>query len=138
MAATKDQQVKHLVEGAALGVLATGVAAVTSGKPTLELAFRAAWRRWSRASEFPSVDKAQPDPGNLFWIGVIKSESRKAVRAAWYRNGPWVEPFITLEDWTVDECLDLHADERASTADWHELGRLFVAQLKPEQLLYAQ
>lgn len=129
--ASKDQQVKHVVEGLALGVLGQGVEAVPSGKMDLEFAFNHAWRRWERASEFPSIGGS--DPGNLFWIGVGKSEGRQAVRAAWKR-GQWAEPYVTLHGWTVDECLDLHADERASVRDWQNLGRLYVDWFKPEQI----
>ncbi|MEV4704534.1 hypothetical protein [Actinoplanes sp. NPDC049316] len=129
---SKDQQIRHVVEGVALGVLAQGVDAVSSSKMDLEFAFNHAWRRWSRAAEFPSIGRA-PDPGNLFWIGVGKAEGRQVVRAAWQR-AQWTEPYITLEGWTVDECLDLHADERASVEDWKELGRLFVSWFKGEQL----
>ncbi len=72
-------------------------------------------------------------PENLFWIGVGKSEGRRAARAAW-KYGRWAEPYVTLDGWTVDECLELHADERASVEDWKEFGRLYVARFKPEQV----
>nr|WTA65703.1 hypothetical protein OHB51_24780 [Micromonospora sp. NBC_00855] len=49
---TKDQQVKHVVEGMALGVLAQDVEAVSSAKLNLELAFNHAWRRWAPATRF--------------------------------------------------------------------------------------
>lgn len=129
--ATKDQQIKHVVEGVALGVLAQGVEAVTSAKLTLELGFAQAWRGWSRAGRFPSVGRG--DAGNLFWIGLAKSERRQSVRAGW-STGRWAEPYVLYDGWTVDECLDLHADERASVEDWEELGRLYVATFKPEQI----
>ncbi len=128
---TKDQQVKHVVEGMALGVLAEGVEAVSSAKLNLELAFNHAWRRWEPATRFPSI--AGHDPGNLFWIGLNKSERRQGSRAAW-RSGRWSEPYVTDEDWTVDECLELHADERASVQDWKEFGRLFVSRFGPEEV----
>src|SRR5438552_17216362 len=112
--ATKDQQIKHVVEGVALGVLAHRVEAVSSAKLEIELAFNQAWRRWTRASQFPSIPRH--DAGNLFWIGVGKSEGRRGVCAAW-RRGRWAEPYIVYGASTVDECLDLHADERASVED---------------------
>lgn len=132
---TKDQQIKHVVEGMALGVLAQGVEAVTSQKMALEFAFSRAWRAWSRAGEFPSI--AGHDPGNLFWIGVGKSERRVGVCAAWDR-AQWAEPYLLVEGWTVDEALGLHADGRAGEADWIELGRLFVSDFKPEQVRYSR
>ena len=128
---TKDQQIKHIVVGMALGVLAQDVSAVTSNKMAFEFAFDHAWRNWSRARQFPSV--TGHDPGNLFWIGVAKSERRQGVCAAW-RTGRWSEPYIAYQDWTVTECLDLHADERASAADWVDLGRLYVSDFKPEEV----
>ncbi len=128
---TKDQQVKHVVEGLALGVLAQGVEAVTSSKMEFEFAFNRAWRSWPRAKGFPGI--TGHDPGNLFWIGVGKSERRRRVSAAWNRDR-WAEPYISHENWTVSDCLDLHADERASAGDWIELGRLYVAGFKPEHV----
>lgn len=132
---TKDQQVKHVVEGMALGVLAQGVTAVTSAKVEFELGFNHAWRKWPRTAHFPSITGF--DPGNQFWIGVGKSEGRRSVRAAW-RRGQWSEPYVLLSEWTVDECLDCHADERASADDWKDLGALYVAEFKPEHLRRAE
>jgi hypothetical protein len=132
--ATKDQQIKHVVEGVALGVLAQSVEAVTSAKLALELGFAEAWRDWSRAGQYPSLGRR--DAGNLFWIGVAKSERRQSVSAAW-SMGRWAQPYVLYDGWTVDECLDLHADERASVDDWKELGSLYVATFKPEQIRYA-
>jgi len=131
---TKDQQIKHVVAGVALGTLANNVVAVTSAKMTFEFAFTHAWNRWSRASKFPSI--AGHDPGNMFWIGVGRSLRRTAVSAAWEQD-KWSRPVITLGDWIVGECLDLHADERASADDWIELGRLFVAEFNPDQMIRA-
>ncbi|WP_433530447.1 hypothetical protein ACQPYA_30580 [Micromonospora sp. CA-263727] len=130
---TKDQQVKHVVEGMALGVLAQGVEAVSSAKQNLELAFNHAWSRWAPATRFPSIAGPRTDPGNLFWIGLNRSEGRQGTRAAW-RSGRWCEPYVTYEDWTVDECLEFHADERASVQDWQDLGRLFVSRFGPEEV----
>lgn len=132
--ATKDQQVKHVVEGVALGVLAQGVEAVTSAKGSFELNFNGAWRRWSRADQFPSLNDR---PGEQFWIGVGKSQGRRGATAAWDRH-QWAAPFLLggYRDWSVDECLDLHADERASPAQWKELGQLYVAQFRPEEIRY--
>jgi hypothetical protein len=128
---TKDQQIKHVVEGMALGVLAQNVEAVTSNKMAFEFAFDRAWSNWSRAGEFPGI--TGHDPGNVFWIGVQKSERRQGVSAAWAR-GRWSEPYLLGDYATVEACLDSHADQRASAAEWVELGRLYVDYFKPEEL----
>ena len=47
-------------------------------------------------------------------------------------DGRWAEPYLTRDGWAVEECLELHADERASVSDWEILGRLFVSEFKPE------
>lgn len=130
MRQTKDQQVKHVVEGMALGVLAQGVTAVTSSKMALEFAFNFAWRRWSLASEFPSI--AGNDPGNLFWIGMGKSEGRRGACAAWNED-EWAVPYIRHE-WAVDEALDHHASREVAAEDWMELGRLFVENLDENEV----
>lgn len=129
--ANKDQQVKHVVVGVALGVLAQGVDGITSAKVEFELGFAQAWREWPRASRFPSIGRG--NAGNLFWLGVQRSSGRQVVCAAWSVQR-WAEPHILYEDWSADECLDLHADECASAADWKELGRLYVATFKPDQV----
>jgi len=128
---TKDQQVRDVVIGVALGVLAQSVEAVTSSKMTMEFAFNHAWRSWPRAQLFPSI--TGHDPGNLFWIGVGKSEGRRGACAAWDR-GIWSAPYVTLEGWTVAEALDLHADTKVTVDDWIELGRLFVNEFKPGEV----
>ncbi len=105
--------------------------AVTSAKMEFEFAFNHAWRRWAKASNFPSFRGA--DPGNLFWIGVGKSERRRAARAAW-NYGRWAEPYVMLDGWTIDDCLKLHADDRADIKDWKNLGRLYIEYFKPERI----
>lgn len=131
MALAKDQQVKAVVIGMALGVLAQGVNAVTSNKMALEFAFNDAWRKWPASKHFSSINGH--DPGNLFWIGLGKSERRQQACAAWDR-GTWSKPYITYPDWTVEEALDHHEDADVTAEDWIELGRLFVAHFKPEHV----
>ena len=131
MAESKDQQIKSVVIGMALGVLAQGVDAVTSAKMSLEFAFNHAWRIWPEASHFPSIKGH--DPGNLFWIGLAKSERRSGACAAW-DSGRWCAPYITYDGWTVEEALDLHADADVTAEDWINLGRLFVGHFKPEEV----
>lgn len=130
MAYTKDQQVKAVLIGMALGVLAQDVDAVTSRKMSLEFAFNHAWRNWRAARHFPSIKGH--DPGNLFWIGLGNSERRSGACAAW-AHGTWCTPYIALDDWTVAEALDLHADSNVAAQDWIELGRLVVEYFKPER-----
>jgi len=135
MAQTKDQQVKAIVIGMALGVLAQGVESVTSAKMSVELAFNHAWQSWPQARHFPTIKGH--DPGNLFWIGLGKSERRSGACAAWDR-GRWCVPYITYDDWTVEDALDLHADSDVTAQDWIELGRLFVEHFKPEEVQRSQ
>jgi hypothetical protein len=135
MAQTKDQQVKAVVIGLALGVLAQNISAVTSRKMSLEFAFEHAWCNWRAARHFPSVKGHRA--GNLFWIGLGKSERRSGACAAW-AHGMWCTPYITINDWTVAEALDLHADVNVSARDWIELGRLFVGYFKPEDVRRSQ
>ncbi|GAB2562180.1 hypothetical protein [Leucobacter ruminantium] len=130
MAQIKDQQVKTVVVGMALGVLAQGVEAVTSKKMALEFAFNHAWRRWPEARFFPSI--GGHDPGNMFWIGLGKSERRQGAIAAWDES-QWCAPYLT-QDWTVEEALEHHSDDEVSAEDWAELGRLFVEHFKPEEV----
>lgn len=121
--ASKDQQVKQVVQGLALGVLAQDPGEMIADKIATEFAFNHAWRHWPRATEFPSI--SGHDPGNLIWIGMGRSERRVGATASWTRNRT-LEPHVLYEGWTVAECLDVLQDERASAGDWIELGALFL------------
>lgn len=131
MKLTKDQQIKSVVVGVALGVLSQDVKAVTSNKPLLEFAFNHAWRKWPGAPNFPSF--SGHDPGNLFWIGLSKSSRRSGVCAAWAIDG-WSFPYITFEGWSIDLALEHHADGDVTVDDWVELGRLFVEYFDSDHL----
>lgn len=129
--ATKDQQVKHVVEGLALGVLALDVAAVTSNKAKLESAFTFAWNRWERAIEFPSL--AGVRAANYIWIGMGRSEARQGTKAYW-ASDRWSWPVLRPGHWTLEERLDDHEDPRALARDWVELARLFTSRFRDEEL----
>lgn len=133
MQQTKDQQVKQVVEGLALGVLAQGVERVIGGKPDVELAFNGAWRSWSRSAQFPAINGM--GAGNQIWLGMGKSERRTSVRAGWENQSA---PYLLngFHHWTVEQCLELLADARASAEHWAQLGQLFIAALKPERVRY--
>lgn len=128
---TKDQQVKHVVQGVAIATLAHGVAALTSEKMALEFASNRAWREWPEAANFPSI--RGHDPGNLFWIGIGRSLRRVGAIAAWDQQQRTI-PYLVIDTWSVEDCLAHHADERGSVTAWRELGRLFVADFKPDQI----
>jgi hypothetical protein len=132
---TKDQQVKQVVEGLALGVLARGVVRVAGGKVDLELAFNRAWRSWSRSDSFPAINGISA--GNQIWLGMGKSERRTGVRAGWANH---TVPYLLdgFDQWSVEECLDFFADDLASAEDWVSLGDLFVEALKPGDKLARQ
>ncbi|MCO4273245.1 hypothetical protein NG701_02165 [Pseudarthrobacter sp. HLT3-5] len=125
---TKDQQVKHVVEGLALGVLSRGVVRVAGGKIDMELAFNRAWRSWARSGSFPAIGGISA--GNQIWLGMGKSERRTGVRAGWANHA---EPYLLngFEQWSTGECLEFLADDRASAEDWVTLGDLLLDGLKP-------
>jgi hypothetical protein len=129
----KDQQVKQVVEGLALGVLVHGVGHISGGKVEIEFAFNRAWRSWSRSPEFPAINGI--GSGNQIWLGMGKSEGRTGVRAGWECHS---RPYLLggFDHWNVEECLELLADDRASAADWKELGKLFISELKPERVQF--
>lgn len=59
--ASKEQQVREVVEGMGLGLMALGMTRVSSWKLDLEFAFSYAWRRWEHSDEYPSIGRA-PKP----------------------------------------------------------------------------
>ena len=86
MAQTKDQQVKAVVIGMALGVPAQGVDAVTGAKMSLEFACKHAWQRWSKASHIPSIkghDRGKPlldwSPPVRTSLGSMRCPGRRQV-----------------------------------------------------------
>ncbi len=129
--ATADQQLKHVTDGLALGVLAAKVGAVRGGKIPIEFGFAQAWRSWDRASSFPSIGKQLAQ--NVIWRGMRKSGGRRGTFAAWHMH-QWVEPYLLYEDSSIEDCLDIHQDDRASSGDWVRLGGLFIATFKPDEL----
>lgn len=136
MTNTKDQQVARVVQGLAAGVLAAEVEAVTSAKDVLESCFTIAWSSWAPAANFPSI--AGPKAANNFWIGAGQSERRvgAGMFTAW-ELGKWWRPVLLQDGWELDEVLAELADDRASAEDWRELGRAFVAEFEPDELLRA-
>jgi hypothetical protein len=125
--ASKDQQVREVVEGMALGLVALGVTRVTSSKIRLEFAFSHAWRRWSHANEYPSIGRA-PKPDNVFWIGVTKSERRNGATVVWWNRGTEYEVGIRFEGWTPEDAVDLVGGR--PLAQWVDLSTPFRERLE--------
>lgn len=134
---TKDQQLAHVAEGLALGVLACDVEAVTASKFDLELALAHCWREWSRAGRFPSIG-ASYKTDNALWLAINRSHRRRGSKVAWEQEGPWLYPTLQMEALDLDDCLDLHSDSRASAADWTSLGRVLTSRLGPEKVIGPQ
>jgi hypothetical protein len=135
MAESKDQQVRHVVVGVGLGVLAAGVEASTSTKMTLELLFNSVWRSWSPAARFPSIENFR-DPGNLFYLGLLNSERRRWADVRWEFDRGWVRPYLAdgWEPGELEQCLTDFADDRASSADWRRFGQLYVEKFNPDEV----
>jgi len=125
--ATKDQQVREVVEGLGLGLVSLGVTRVSSWKLDLEFAFSHAWRRWDHANEYPSIGRA-PKPDNVFWIGVTKSERRNVAAVVWQTAGSEYEIGFKHEGWRPEEIADFIGD-RPLTA-WVALATPFRDHLR--------
>lgn len=125
--ATKDQQVREVVEGLGLGLVSLGVTSVSSGKLDLEFAFSHAWRRWEHAHEYPSIGRA-PKPDNVFWIGVTKSERRNMAAVVWQRAGGKYQIGFRHEGWTPEEIAGVVGDR--SLNDWAALAAPFRDRLE--------
>jgi hypothetical protein len=136
MPMTRDQQIRKVAAGVALGVLARDVNAVTGSKPALEFAFNHAWRRWAQADRFPSIKGH--DPGNMFWIELGRSERRQGGYAAW-SSERWTMPYVKIKSWSLEDALESHArsaDDGVSVDEWVQLGRLFIERLEPDEVIY--
>jgi hypothetical protein len=104
MALTKVQQVREVVDGMGLGLIALGADRVSSSKLDLEFAFSHAWR-WSRANDYPSIGRAHK-PDNEFWIGVGKSERRLACDVTWIQVGAEYE-LVNIGDRPLEQWVAL-------------------------------
>lgn len=120
--ASKEQQVREVVEGLGLGLITLGMARVSSSKLDLESAFSHAWTRWNYADGYPSIGRA-PKPDNVFWIGVTKSERRRDATVVWWREGSEYQIGVTLDGWPPDEVASLVGDR--SLSHWVSLATPF-------------
>lgn len=119
---SKEQQVREVVEGMALGLVSLGVTRVSSSKLELEFAFSHAWRRWSHADEYPSIGRAMK-PDNEFYLGVLKSERRRDAVVVWRNDGREYEVGIALDGWTASEAARRVSDRPLS--EWEALAKPF-------------
>jgi hypothetical protein len=125
--ASREQQVREVVEGIGLGLVALGVTRVSAGKLDLEFAFSHAWRNWPHADEDPSIGRS-PKPDNVFWIGITKSERRNAATIVWRRDGGEYEIGIMHDGWTPKDAVDLVGDRPLSA--WVSLATAFRDRLE--------
>jgi hypothetical protein len=134
MPETRDNQAKDVAIGLAVGTYAQGVSAVTSRKASLEPALAAAWERWSQAPQFAAIGTSN-DPGTLLAMAIRRSSRRRMACAAW-ASDQWTRPVLN-NNWDVEDCLaHLDGDNQTSAAHWIELGRLFIQEFKPDELIY--
>lgn len=132
-AKTKAVQQAEVAAGLALGVLEEGVAAITSGKMSVEFAFRPAWRRWQDTRSYPQV-RADVMRDDIYYQVIGRSERRRFSYAAWRTDGPHLVPYVSMDAWTVGESLDALAESSGvARTSWQQLARLFLAGLKPAE-----
>jgi hypothetical protein len=122
---TKDQQVRMVCDGLALGTMALGVTGLANNKFSVEMSLADAWRTWPESRRFPSIANFEPE--NTIWLGMYKSASRKWTHAAWDFDGPWVSPFLLRQGWDSSEALGrVESDSGVTSEAWTELARLVV------------
>ncbi|WP_062214448.1 hypothetical protein [Streptomyces sp. NBRC 109706] len=125
--ASRDQQVREIVEGLGLGLVALGASRVTSQKIDLEFAFSYAWRRWPHADQYPSIGRASK-PDNLFWRGVTRSERRKSAVIVW-RGDRGEYAIGTVHDgWMPEDAVGIIGDRLLS--EWVSLATDFRERLE--------
>jgi len=133
-ALTKVGQETAIGEGLALGCLRLGVVGVSADEPAVDAAFAHAWRNWSEAQFFDSVNAAA-DRNDISRILDRSERRRHAIYAAW-SCGPTLRPYV--RDWTLDEVAAGLLETTLVTGDqWEELARDFTAQLGDEHVVRA-
>lgn len=129
---SKARQQKIVGEGLAVGVLALGVEAVTSNKQAVESAFIRAWRDWSCNSRFPQVQASVPRNDIL---GIMHRSSNRSgmITADWSSDREHV-PSLRV-DWPLEEAGEAVGEEaRVTHAQWVDLARAFIAELKADEV----
>ncbi|MEV0646083.1 hypothetical protein AB0I28_12535 [Phytomonospora sp. NPDC050363] len=132
----KDQQIKTVGEGLAIGFLNLGVRAITTNKLAVEHAWRMQWRDWSKRSTFPSV-KADLDINHGYGQVIHDSDRRMNTAGAFKREGQWFYPYRWDKTWSLEECLTLCREKSVSLEEWTDLARLLVEELKDDEVVYA-
>ncbi|WP_144589310.1 hypothetical protein [Brevibacterium casei] len=84
MTQSKEEQVREVVEGLGLGLLAIDRAQVTNSKTDLESAFSRSWNHWTPRIYYPSFSR-MVKPANEFWIKVIKSHRLRNEAIRWQK-----------------------------------------------------
>ena len=125
-------------EGLAVGCLALGIAAVTSGKTAVESAFRRAWRQWAWSSQFPAIH-ASLTRNDLLPILRNSSRRRRRVIAEWSSTGPEYQPRLR-EPWdNIEEAAeDLPTFTSVPLQGWVELARVFIEDLGENKVRRAE
>ncbi|MBN9799255.1 hypothetical protein DMP15_18595 [Pseudonocardia sp. UM4_GMWB1] len=130
---TKAQQETIVGEGLALGLLAVGVVAVTSGKQAVEFAFGRAWRSWTHRSKFPQV-RMEIARNDVLRIMRDSERRRGSALAYWATGGAWYEP-VQRADWSVEEDGEVLGENSGIPfAQWVALAEAIVAELKDDQV----
>ena len=133
---TRDQQVKRVCEGLALGMIQTGVEGVTSGKFAIEMALSDAWSSWGDAPRFPSISGMKAS--NYIHLGMHRSATRQATVAAWRFSGAWITPYLIYDSWSVGEALEHLSDPDATRQlAWSDLSNLTISHLHRSEVLPA-
>lgn len=84
MTQSKEEQVREVVEGLGLGLLAIGRDHVTNSKIDLESAFSRSWNHWTPRNYYPSFSR-MVKPANEFWIKVSKSHRLRNRAIRWQK-----------------------------------------------------
>lgn len=130
---SKVTQQVEVGDGLTLGVLASGIVAMTVNKQAIDFAFLYAWRRWSHASDYPQVH-GSVERNDLYYQIIGRSAARKWKYAAWQRANDLLHPYVWAEGDTPEEAMELLAESSDVPAEaWMELAELFLGHLKDDK-----
>jgi len=123
--ATKQQQIKDVTQGLALGIISLGVDVEFRSMAEFESAFETPWRKWSGSAAYPSLGGHRF--GRDIYFAAGKSAGwRSAVAARW--EGPPMRPVEEHPDWSPEECADLISGGAVTAKQWQELAQAVVAR----------
>lgn len=123
MSDSKATQETEVAQGLALGALMLGVDSITGKKPTLEYAFRDAWRNWPHAGRYPTI---QTGPTHDDVFRVMDKSMRPPRNNLVHWESQWPYRPARLVDWDDQDLAEV-INEDIPAGQWAALVQSWLS-----------